>query len=276
MKTLLLSALLISVNAFAWGPTGHRTVGEVAQRNLSTKAELEIFKILKGKTLARVATWPDEIKSEPGKYKYTFYWHYTEWPQDAKEPDETHNSGKLMTALSERLKVLKDPAASAEDKEFSLTFLVHIMGDLHQPLHVGNGLDNGGNNCKVSFQGKAMNLHALWDDGMIDFNKLSFTELAGFVSQGKTAEDRANILKGSFLDWAQESKNILPSIYPENVKAPKDPMSTLVYCQKGVGDADVPKLGYDYSYKFMPIVERRLYEAGLRLASILNQTFSGN
>lgn len=272
-KSLLLSALVVSANSFAWGPTGHRTVGEVAQKNLTTKAEIQILKILKGNTLAKVATWPDEIKSEPDKYKYTFYWHYTEWPDDAQAPDESHSGGKLMTAIADRLKVLRDPAASDADKEFSLKFLVHIIGDLHQPLHVGNGQDNGGNNCKVSFQGKAMNLHSVWDEGMIDFNKLSFTEIASFVSLGKTAEDRARIMQGSPLDWALESKNIRATIYPENVKAPKDPMSTLVYCQKEVADADMPKLGYDYSYQFMPVVERRLYEAGLRLAYLLNQTF---
>ncbi len=270
---LVLSALFISAHAFAWGPTGHRAVGELAQRTLSTKAELEILRILKGNTLAKVSTWPDEIKSEPEKYKHTFVWHYTEWPEDAKEHHESHDGGKLMTAIAERLKVLKDPAASPEDKEFSLKFLVHIIGDLHMPLHVGNGLDNGGNHCKVTFHGKLTNLHAVWDEAMIDFNKLSFTEMTSFVAQGRGPNARAETMKGTPLDWALESKVIRPTIYPDNVKAPKEPVSTRVYCNKEVAEDDIPKRGYEYSYKFMPVVEKRIYEAGLRLAMLLNQTF---
>ena len=274
MKFLILSTILFSANSFAWGPTGHRVVGEIAQKHLSAQAATQIKTILKSQSLARVSTWPDEIKSEPGTYKHTFFWHYTDWADDVHQHDESNISGKLMTSINDHLKVLKDPTAAQDKKALSLKFLVHLIGDLHMPLHVGNGLDHGGNNCRVTFHGKPTNLHALWDEQMIDFTKLSFTEMTNFVSQGRTRTDMAEIMKGTPLDWALESKNLRATLYPENVSTPKVPMSLKEYCRKDVlaPVEELPKLGYEYSYKFMPVVEKRLFAAGLRLAYLLNQS----
>lgn len=273
MKQLILLSLLFPFSAFPWGATGHRAVGEIAQKNLSAKAAAEVTKILKGQNFARVATWPDEIKSEPESYKHTYNWHYTDWADDMNQHDETNSSGKLMTSINDQLKVLKDPAATQENKLFALKFLVHLVGDLHQPLHVGNGVDQGGNACKVTYHGKSTNLHALWDEEMINFTNLSFTEFAKFASMGRTRAQRAEIMKGTPLDWALESKNLRATIYPDNVAPSKEPMSVKEYCRKEVTAEAQPKLEYGYAYKFMPVVERRIFEAGLRLAYLLNQTF---
>lgn len=271
MKAFIVSALFISTSAFAWGPTGHRAVGEIAEKFMNPSALLKARNILKGNSLARAATWPDEIRSEPARYSQTYPWHFTDWADDAHDHDETNSSGKLMTAIETQLAVLKDPNAASEAKEFALKFIVHLIGDLHQPLHVGNGLDAGGNFCKVTFMGKAMNLHALWDEGMIDFTNLSFTEIAKFVTAGKTVEQVTAARSGTPIDWARESKELRGKVYPANVTEPTAPMSIKAYCQKEVPADQIPKLSYEYSYQFMPIVEERLYLSGVRLAMLLNE-----
>ncbi len=272
MKAFFLLAF-VSINAFAWGPTGHRVVGEVAMKKLSPKAMEQVFKLLKGQTLARVANWPDEIKSEPTTWSHTYAWHYTDWPDQMAQHDETNSSGKLIGSINEQVKILKDIKLTDAERAQALKFLVHFIGDLHMPLHVGNGLDQGGNFCKVTFQGKSMNLHSVWDEGMIDFTRLSYIEMASFVSQGRTKAQVEAWTKGSILDWALESKNLRSQIYPNNVNAPTEPMSTRSYCRGDapVPEADQPKLSYEYSYKWVPVVEERLFQAGLRLAVLLNQ-----
>lgn len=250
----------LSTTVFAWGPTGHRTVGEIAEKNLNPQVRLQLKKILDGQSLARVSTWPDEIKSDPANFGHTFKWHYTEWSDQMRAHSEKETSGLLISSINEHMKTLKDKKATKEKRAFALKFLVHLIGDLHMPLHVGNGQDRGGNTCMVTFHDRPMNLHSLWDEGLIEFTQLSFTELADFVSQGKKSQDEGIKL----LDWAQESRDIRKTIYPHNPEK---------YCKKegNIPVAEMPKLSFDYSYKFFPIIEDRLYLAGIRLARILNE-----
>lgn len=273
MKTFILVLGLMSANAFAWGPTGHRVVGAVAEKHLDIAVHSKIYKILGGQSLSRVSNWSDEIKSEPQTYQHTYNWHYTDWKDDDHQHDETNSSGKLMTAINEQVAVLKDPNAALDKKNFALKFVVHLIGDLHQPLHVGNGLDQGGNKCKVQFHKKETNLHALWDEGMIDFTNLSYSELAAYVAQGRTREQVLSWKSGTPIDWALESKELRGKIYPVDVVPSEAPMSVKTYCRSDiVVTADtMPKLAYEYSYQFVPVVEQRLYQAGVRLALLLNE-----
>ena len=272
MSKIIFVLLFVTAQAHAWGPTGHRVVGEVAQKFLDVKVQSKVSAILGGQTLARVSTWSDEIKSEPDTYSYTFNWHYTDWKDEDHQHDETNSSGLLLTSINEQVAVLKDGKASLDKKNFALKFIVHLVGDLHMPLHVGNGLDQGGNKCRVMFHNKPFNLHALWDEGLIDFTGLSFTELTSFVSQGRSIEQIRSWKTGTPVDWALESKELRGRIYPENVTPSSEPMSVKEYCRSDitVTTENMPKLSYEYSYQFMPIIERRLYQAGLRLAVILN------
>jgi hypothetical protein len=273
MKTLLFVGLFISLQALAWGPTGHRAVGEIAQKYLTPAASAKVSAILKGNSLARVANWPDEIRSEPKTYSYTYNWHYSTWADEAQDADENPANGLLMTSIREQLKVLKDETATDDKKVFAMKFLVHLVGDLHQPLHVGSGSDQGANACKVFFQGKQTNLHSVWDEGMINFTNLSFTEWANFLMQGHTQADVSAMMTGDVLDWARESKELRGKIYPDNIVPTPAPMSSRTYCRTDsqVLESEMPKLSYEYSYKFVPLVEQRLFQAGVRLAMLLNQ-----
>ncbi len=275
MKTLIAALMLVSSSAvFAWGNTGHRVVGEVATKFLDIDVLVKANRILKGQSLAHVSTWADEIKSEPATYQHTYNWHYTTWQTEDHEHgenEENSTTGFLLKSINEHLAVLRDPKATDDQKAFALKFLVHLIGDIHMPLHVGNGTDQGGNFCKVTYMGKAWNLHALWDEGLIEYTNLSYTEMAKFVSEGKTGADVKAIRNSTVLDWALESKNIVPTMYPADVVPSTEPMSIRNYCKKEVLPEEMPKLSYEYAYKFLPVVERRLYEAGVRLGMLLNQ-----
>jgi hypothetical protein len=274
MRLFFVILVLISLEAQAWGPTGHRVVGAIAERFLDPIIAVKVQNILRGESMAKVSTWPDEIRSAPETYAYTYPWHLTNWKDEEQEHDETNSYGKLLTAIQEQTAVLKDPGALPEKKNFALKFLVHLIGDLHQPLHVGNGLDQGGNTCKVTFHKKALNLHQLWDEDLIDFTRLSFTEMASFLLQGRKSEEIIKWRQGSLLDWARESKELRSEVYPPQVRPTQLQMSVKQYCRTDIviSSEDIPKLGYEYSYRFMPVVEKRLFQAGLRLALILNQT----
>lgn len=273
MKIIIISMTFFSMKVFAWGPTGHRVVGQVAERFLNPVAAVKAYKILGNQTLSRVSNWSDEIKSEPQTYRYTYNWHYTDWKDEDHNHDETNSSGKLLTSIKEQTAVLKDPNATLEQKSFALKFIIHLIGDLHQPLHVGNGLDQGGNKCRVNFHMREFNLHALWDEGLIDFTNLSFSELAKYVSQGRTREQIMAWKTGDVVDWAYESKILRGSIYPADVTPSENSMTVKQYCRSDiiVTQENMPKLAYEYSYKFVPVVEQRLFQAGLRLAMVLNE-----
>lgn len=274
MKTFIAALTLMSSSAvFAWGATGHRVVGQVATRFLEIETLVKVNKILAGNSLARVSTWPDEIKSEPATYQHTFNWHYTTWQADAhdhSEHNENSSTGFLLKSINEQTAVLRDPNATNEAKVFALKFIVHLIGDAHMPLHVGNGSDQGGNFCKVTFHAKPYNLHALWDEGMIDFTGLSFTELAKFVVEGRSLEEIRAAKSGTVIDWVRESKDILPATYPAEVVAAPEGSPLRSYCIKDAPAEHLPKLGYEYSYRAMPVVEKRLFLAGIRLAQLLN------
>lgn len=279
MKVCLALALsLMFSQAFAWGPTGHRVVGEIATKHLTAQALAKSNEILKGLSLARVANWPDEIRSEPQTYANTYVWHYTEWRDNSDDHAENQGTGLLLTAIQNHIDIVKSDKSSPSEKEMSLKFIVHLIGDLHQPFHVGNGLDRGGNTCKLVFFNLNTNLHKVWDEDMIDTSKLSFTEMASFVEQGLTEEKQKLIQSGDTNQWAKESKELRNGLYPAEVNPPT-PLAPnagegKTYCAAVVPAEIQPKVSYDYTYKYMAILNRRLLEGGLRLAMVLNQVFA--
>ncbi len=242
---------LYSPLAFSWGKSGHRIVGEIAQRNLSKEAKKGISELLGDEDLARVSTWADEIRSER-KYDFAGPWHYTSIPTGKTYFDQKRSKdGDVIEALFRFEETLRDPKKSKEEKADSLKFMVHMMGDLHQPLHVGIAEDRGGNSVKIRWFKTDTNLHALWDESIVDFEQLSYTEYSTQLNHFSKI-DRDKFSKGTYLDWAYESMELRPMVYdvgnPENVS-------------------------YEYHHKVKPLMEMRLRQAGLRLAEVLNSVF---
>ncbi|WP_297801890.1 S1/P1 nuclease [Arenimonas sp. GDDSR-1] len=270
-----LSLLLSAQQVSAWGQTGHRAIGEIAEAHMRPETVKKARALLDGHDLAYASTWADEIRSDPKRYGHTFNWHYTTW-QDEDErfhsADETKDTGFLLTQVDKQLAILKNTRAPKTERAEALRFVVHLVGDAHQPLHVGGGNDRGGNTCRVTWFGKATNLHSVWDGEIIESNGLSYTELAGFASQGRTAADIAAAKRGDLRSWSQESKKLRADLYPPEAVAPNAPVTYLTYCREPVAAEAMPKLGYEYGYRFLPVVYDRLYLAGVRLARLLDET----
>ena len=267
--------ILVSQNAFAWGATGHRSIGLIAEQHLNPTTLKKSQEILDGHSLAYVSTWADEIRSDPKKYGDTFNWHFTTWPDEDEQHganEETNSTGFLLSQVNSQIAVLKNIKSTHTEKAVALKFLVHLMGDLHQPLHVGGSNDQGGNACKVTWHSKATNLHTVWDSSMLDETKLSFTELAAFASQDRTKQQVAQWQTGDLNTWSAESKALRRKLYPAEVQVPLSPVTFLTYCQKYVSPDAMPKLGYEYSYVFLPLAQERIFQAGVRLAQLLNNS----
>ena len=250
---LLLSITQINANNNPiWGSVGHRTVGAIAEKHLTRKAKKQINKILQNESLAFVSTFGDEIKSD-NRYREFYTWHYVNFPFNTKYEDSNKNpKGDIVTGINKCIAVLKDKNTSKEDQVFYLKFLVHLIGDLHQPLHVGKSEDKGGNDFQVQWHKKGTNLHRVWDSNMITSWNMSYTELANSARDLNKQQIEA-IKKGTVLDWTYETQKL----------------AIQVYNSAKIGE----KLSYKYSYEHFGTVRSQLQKSGIRLAKILNDIY---
>lgn len=239
-------------NSDDWGKTGHRATGEIAESYLTPKAKREISSLLQGHGLAFVSTYGDDIKSDDA-YKGYSPWHYVNFPIGKKYGEEKPSEyGDLITGIAKCVEVLKSESFTKEDKAFHLKLLVHFVGDLHQPLHVGRAEDKGGNDIQVRWFKEGTNLHRVWDSDMIDYYGMSYSEIsknADELSPGQVKD----IQQGEILDWIYESQGLAKKIY----------------ASANIGE----KLGYQYMYQYFPVVRSQLQKGGIRLAKLLNEIF---
>src|SRR4051812_10522909 len=212
--TAAAAALLIPAPAFAWGKTGHRVVAAIADTQLSGLARAQVEQILgPGESLDEAANWPDEMRSAPEPFwqKTATPWHYV--TLNGIIYDHAPPEGDALEALGRFSKTLQDPNASLADKQLALRFIVHLVGDLHQPLHVGKCCDKGGNDVKVTWFGKPTNLHAVWDSAIVDDEQLSFTEMAAKLERHTSSEDVVAWWDINPRDWISESAQVREQIY---------------------------------------------------------------
>lgn len=249
----LLSAHLVMGNSNFWSKTGHRVVGEVAMGHLNRKTKREVSKLLNGQSLAAVSNYADIIKSDRA-FKNFSTWHYVNIPLDKNYSEvEPSPNGDLVTGIQKCIEILKNQNSTEADRIFYLKMLIHLIGDLHQPMHVGRAEDKGGNDIQLQWFGKGSNLHRVWDSNMINDYGMSYTELSKKLPVLDKEQIR-EIKKGTVLEWVKESQELVNEIY------------------SSVGKGE--KLGYSYSYKYWNTVEKQLQKGGLRLAQVLNDIFS--
>lgn len=261
-SSCLLAAAMLTLcaatPAFAWGKTGHRVTGAIAEQYLSDEARREIAAILGVEDLAEASNWPDFMKSHPDRFweRTSYPWHWVTVPRgkhysDVGAPPE----GDAVFALDKFRKVLLDASSSLEDRQLALRFIVHLIGDLHQPLHAGNGRDAGGNRFIVTFFGETRNLHSVWDSGIIDQEQLSYTELTHWLSRQITDEQVEAWHSTDPVVWVTESTVIRDQIYPDN---------------------DARDLAFGYVFDHRETVRTRLKQSGVRMAAYLNELFDEN
>ena len=254
MKKTLVSLLVIiafSGSALAtWGPTGHRVTGHIAEMYLTKKARKAINRMLAGESLAMASNWMDEVRSDR-TFDHMTDWHWVAIPYGSTYDQTTLNpKGDIIATLERVVAELKSGTLGEAEQAERIRILVHLVGDIHQPLHVGGRDDRGGNDVKVKWFGSASNLHRVWDSEMIDGTRLSYTEMANSLrTPGK--EEIKNWQHSSVRDWARESQSFEKQVY----------------------DIGEGRLGYEYNYKYLPIVRERLLMAGVRIAGILNDIY---
>lgn len=250
-------ALCLPSPAAAWGQNGHRVIGEIADKRISGKSRAEIELILGEEDLAEASAWADEERSNPADFwqREAGPYHYVTVPEgqtyaEVGAPDE----GDALSALDRFAATVRDPDASRVDKALALKFIVHIVGDVHQPLHAGNGEDRGGNDVKVRWFGDETNLHSVWDTQMIEDQNLSYTEYAAWLDRQIEPTETVAWWEANPQVWIGESTQIRDTIYPAI-------------------DEGTPNLGYAYQYEHLATAEMRMQQGGVRLAAYLDWVF---
>jgi hypothetical protein len=254
--------------AAAWGPIGHRITAQIAQDNVSGQTRARIEQILGTEELPEASTWPDEQRSNPDEFwqRTSTPWHFVTLPVGvAPEHLEHPPEGDAATALAHFTAVLRDPAATRDERAMALRFVVHLVTDLHMPLHVGKPGDRGGNDVRVQWFDDPVqrNLHWVWDEGMILHQQLSFTEYAARLDARMTSEQVIAWWEPSPEVWMAESAALRDRLYPETSE------------ELGLGTRESPvRLGYPYNYAWVSEMELRLQQAGIRAAAYLDRVVS--
>ena len=213
LAIFLITSTQIQATTPDWGKTGHRAIGEIAENYLSKKAKRKITALLNGQSLAMVANFGDDIKSDK-RYNKFYTWHYVNKPFGVAYKDAKKNKrGDLLTGIQQCIKIISSKESSKADQIFYLKLLVHFVGDLHQPMHVGRAEDKGGNSIKVKWFYSKTNLHSVWDSKMIDHYQMSYTELTQNANQ--ISKDQVQYLQqGTVEDWVNETGKLAEKVRP--------------------------------------------------------------
>lgn len=250
----LITALFVTFSAFAWGAKGHDVVACIAQRNLSKRAERRITTLLQGQSMVYVANWMDNASHTP-EYEHTKTWHYVnvEPSEGSYYDSEKEPKGDVVVAIDSIIERIKSGELSKEEERIELMMLIHLVGDMHCPMHAGHKSDRGGNSTKVRYFGQQKSLHTLWDSDIVESaHRWSYSEWAEQIDRVGRKQER-KIQQGTPSEWIEESVALVEDIYnnsPTN-----------------------QNLSYDYVARYAPVIELQLLKGGLRLAAILEQLY---
>jgi len=251
--------LTMAPHAFGWGKEGHRVIAHLAMQHLNPKAANGVSQLLApGETLDSIASWADEVRNQR---RETSTWHYINIPLAAPQGDWKPfcpQTGCVLGVIPEMIARIKDTSLTTAQRGEALKFLVHFVGDMHQPLHVGDNGDRGGNDVQVVFANRPSNLHSVWDTPLLvtaeERNpawKAKLEKKAGFW-------ERRRLAKGKLADWAWQAK----AASRDSAYGPLPAARPAV-------------LNDDYLAGATPVIELQVRRGGVRLARILNEAFSG-
>lgn len=254
---VILFLLYLPFQSLAWGLLGHRIVGEIAESYLTPKAKKEVYKILGNESIAMASNWADFIKSNPA-FGYLYNWHFVDFEKGLTQQQmmdylDKDTATDAYTKINFLANELKKGKLSPQDKSMYLRLLIHIVGDVHQPLHVGRPEDKGGNKIRLIWFKDSSNLHQVWDEKLINFQQLSYTEYTKAINHATV---------GQIMEWKKEpvSKWIYQSYQ---------------YAERIYSEMNAPyqKLDYKYNYDYLDILNQQLLKAGVHLAALLNTIF---
>ena len=250
-SSIIITVILITIlphALFAWGKTGHGIVAEIAFSFLDNNAKQSVQKYLGTTTIEQASTWMDEVRSDHS-YDYMKPWHYVNIEKGGQYIATKDDN--IINALNATISKLehKDKLTDAKIKQ-NLMILFHLVGDFHQPLHLGYGIDKGGNDIKVTYLGKPANLHSVWDTEIIESEKISANDCLVLYKEinKKTLTSLKEI---NIEQWIDEPRQLLENVY----------------------DFTNNTITHSYVDKNKEVVERQLLVAGIRLAAVLEFVF---
>jgi hypothetical protein len=257
-KVLAVALVCGTLPGYGWGPEGHSLVARIAEAELSASARARVAEILgPGQTMASVASWADQVRRQRDN---TAPWHYIDIPIDKPHMDLARDCPKgdcVVAQISVERATLSDPAATPLQRKEALMFLIHFVGDMHQPLHCSDNKDKGGNDVRVVFFDRPGNLHGTWDSGLLGRMGKENDLFPLFLQDAQ--KHRKKWSKGTVADWAEESHKAAQKIVYG--KLPK------------VAKGTPEPLGAAYEKAADPLIRTQIEKAGDRLARVLNETF---
>lgn len=252
-----------TVSAFGWGPMGHDVVAAIAENHLTEKTKERLNEILCGRSIVYYASWMDNIQNSPYweyGYNQTKTWHYANVDKGKTyQTMKKNESGDVVVALNTLTDQLKNNYENLTDSMRCdyVKMIVHMVGDMHCPMHAGRLSDLGGNRMKVRWFGKNTNLHSVWDSKIVESARTwNYSEWRDQLDR-TTDEWEANVTVGTYEEWFVETVEGAASIY-EYVES--------------IGEEN-PNLSYKFVFDFSPLLEDRLLTGGHRLAYVLNSIF---
>jgi S1/P1 Nuclease len=287
---LAIAIFVSTEKALAWGDLGHETVAEIAERIIAKdqKIKIAVQAIIGVEPLAVSATWPDKVRNDERFDDFAAYHFITEYKNPLEKSDKS-----ALAILQKYPNVLTSPSAPREAKMIALRYLVHVVGDIHQPLHVGNEFDRGGNYCQVLWQPDLkkptvkVNLHSVWDTNLVDYiaakvksqlkepvKYFSYRQLAdGLTLKHKKLIDENLGQTIDIAKWVRESSDLRKSnVYPDAMAENARP-----YCKEKreeINQNSIPVLDGLFAEQKAEIAEKRIVLAGARLATMILKIFS--
>jgi hypothetical protein len=252
--TLVLCAALPS---YGWGPEGHDLIARIAEAQLTPEIRAKVQDILgPGVTIASVSSWADSIRRQRPE---TGPWHYIDIPIDQPHRDMPRDCAKgdcVIQKIEDFEAILRDPNAPAQQRREALMFVIHFVGDMHQPLHSSDDKDQGGNGKHVVWEGRQMNLHSLWDSGLL--GRIGTEDALFPALSAASAKHAKKWSKGTVGDWAEECHKVSVKIVYGKLPKTTDKNQPYVIDARYVKQAD-------------PLIETQIEKAGARLARVLNE-----
>lgn len=268
---LFFAASMIASASFGWGGLGHRTTGHIAEAALTPQARQAVRTLLRGATLADVSTWADAIKSDP-TYGHVSWYHFEKLEDgdryvnhlQALPPDQRAKGG-LMQALLVSERTLESATESWGEKDAALRFLVHFIGDLHQPMHSGRPDDKGGLRVPVRWGERDSNLHSVWDSGMI------LTAHAPLFANQPVNADWSAI----YARYLVENLSRRVQLPPATRHNPESWLNESMVFRNAAYNPEHTTNSANYEKSQIQVVDWRVYTAGLRIADTINRIFAG-
>ena len=256
MKRLFFTAvmaLMIVPNAFGWGQKGHDVVAYVAEQNISCRVARKVAKVLEGHSLVYYANWMDNASHTP-EYAHTSTWHYANVNEGYTYQTMPKNeNGDVVQAVMQLTEQLKKGGMTPQEESVALRMLIHLVGDLHCPMHAGHKSDLGGNLVEVLYFGKPQKLHSIWDSALVESaHNWGYTEWQREIDRQPRKEDK-KLQQGSVEEWFSETVELSKGVYKDMPEG--------------------AKISYDEVAKYAPLIEQQLLKGGLRLARLLEEIY---